>query len=238
MNTTENNLIFESYTVSLTEDQDIALKSNFKNILNVLEREQLQEPELFFNRAHTLINRLPSTNASKTKIIQHLKKALDTNGVEGMKQYLNTAAGFYEKGGFLSKTAAQADTVKFHDAGWNKPPTPEKLAMHYGDVVKYTGPRHPELNPNDTYMIVRKEVRGNKPVFFIKLYDDRTGDVVDKREFEKKIDNPNYLNQIGNNLKDQTKTYNRIGQGNIEQAREKSRMAQDPSKSTGIRSIR
>ncbi len=242
MNVNENNLIFEGYVSSLLTEDDVALRSSFKNILNVLERENITDPIFFFSRAHTLINKLPTTNASKSKIIQHLKLAQD-KGIDGMKEYLKKAAGFYEKGGFVSKTAAQAENPIYHDPGWNKPPAPELLAMHFGDVVKYKGPASSTLNPNDDYMIVRREehpmrnltgqpmldVEGRprtKVTFFIKLYDSKKGDVVDPRELEKRIDNPNYLKHIGNNLEDKKRNFVRVGQSHIEDAMKKRETAQ------------
>jgi hypothetical protein len=215
---------FEEYILA---EQDVALRSNFSNILNVIEREDITDPNLFFNRVHTLVNRMPATNASKAKIIQHLKISQNNNGIDGMKEYLKKAAGFYEKGGFVSKAAAKADAPIYYDQGWNKPPTPEKLAMHFGDVVKYVGPSHAELNPNDDYMIVRREEHNNKVTFFVKLYDSKTGKVRDPRELEKRIENPNYLKKIGNNLEDMKKAYVRVGQSHIEDAQRKQKAAEE-----------
>jgi hypothetical protein len=218
MNTSENTLIFESYTASLLNEQEEALTSKLPQIIRTLESEILPDPELFYNRARTLISKIPgTTNASKEKILKNLFNA-KVDGIEGMKKYLRTSAHFYKAGGFVDPKSAKTDQIKYHDQGWNKPPTDEIKNMHFGDIVKYIGPAHNELNPNDYYMIMRKFVKPDgRIIFSVKTYDWQSNKIYDEREFPKDILNPNFLKYIGNNL----------GRGNEEQEKRQREIAQD-----------
>ena len=242
MYTQENILIFEKYVTSfLIEDIEPAFKSKIPNVINTLKREiennpLMKDPEAFRARAHTLLMKVQGVpDSSKKKFIEHMFTAGFERGEEGknipkedsialMLKYLNQSVGNYEQAGYMGSPLSRGI---MHDPGWNKPPTPEKLAMHYGDVVKYEGPAHPELNRNDDYMIVRKEVHGKIPIFFVRLYDRTKGDIVDPREFEKKIVNPNYLKKVGNNKEHQQLNFDRLGQTHREEALKKHKAAEE-----------